>query len=142
MKRSTLALMAVVVGTVAASGAAVVARSQAPQTPASQAVVMKGRAPVSNDMLSVKLPRPAEADLPSGLHLMVLEDRRLPQISFQLLVNGAGGYFDPADQAGLASITAAMMREGAGLRNTQQIAEQLETMAATVNTNTASFNAS
>ena len=93
---------------------------------------MKGRAPVSTEILKVKLPRPAEADLPNGLHVMVLEDRRLPQVSFQLLIPGAGGYFDPADLPGLAVVTAAMMREGTTTRTTQQISELLETKAATV----------
>ena len=37
---------------------------------------------------------------PNGLHLIVLEDHRLPQVSFQLIVPGAGGYFDPAGSAG------------------------------------------
>ena len=36
----------------------------------------------------------------------MLEDHRLPQISFQLIIPGAGGYFDPADQPGLAAFTA------------------------------------
>src|SRR6186713_392222 len=95
-----------------------------------QAVVMKGRAPVSTEMLQIKLPRPVEADLPNGLHLMVLEDRRAPQVSFQIVMRGAGGYFDPADMPGLASVTATMMREGTTTKTTQQIAERLETMAA------------
>ena len=60
-------------------------------------LVLKGKAPVSNEILKVKLPRPQEADLPNGLHLMVLEDRRLPQITFQIIIPGAGGYYDPAD---------------------------------------------
>ncbi len=36
---------------------------------------------------------------------MVLEDRSLPQVSFQLIIPGAGGYFDPADKIGLAHDT-------------------------------------
>jgi zinc protease len=96
------------------------------------AVVMKGRAPVSTEVLKVKLPRPAEADLPNGLHLMVLEDRRVPMVTFQLQILGAGGYFDPADLPGLAQITATLMREGTSSRNTLQIAEMLETKAASV----------
>ena len=103
---------------------------QAP--PASQAVVIKGHAPVSNDLLQVKLPRPVEADLPNGLHLIVLEDHRAPQVSFQILVRGAGGFFDPAGMPGLASATATLMREGTTTRTTQQISETLETMAASV----------
>ena len=77
-------------------------RRRRPPPTKSQPVVLKGRAPVSKDVLQVKLPRPAEADLANGLHVMVLEDRRLPQISFQILIPGAGGYFDPADSPGLA----------------------------------------
>ena len=48
----------------------------------------KGKAPVSNEILRVKLPRPAEADLSNGLHLIVMEDRRLPQISFEIIIPG------------------------------------------------------
>ncbi|HEX5215927.1 MAG TPA: pitrilysin family protein [Vicinamibacterales bacterium] len=99
----------------------------------SKAVVMKGRAPVSTEMLHIKLPRPVETDLPNGLHLMVLEDRRAPQVSFQIIIPGAGGYFDPAEMPGVSSMTAAMMREGTTSKTTQQIAEMLETMAANVN---------
>jgi zinc protease len=63
----------------------------------------------------------------------VLEDHRLPQISFQIFVPGAGGYGDPADQPGLASFVAAMMREGTATRTSEQISQQLEVMAATLN---------
>jgi len=104
------------------------------QTPSpTQGLVKKGKVPVSNEILKIKLPRPAEVDLPNGLHLMVLEDHRLPQISFQLFIPGAGGYFDPPDQPGLASFTASLMREGTSTRTSEQISEQLEGMAASLN---------
>jgi predicted Zn-dependent peptidase len=108
--------------------------SQAP--PSSKAVVLKGKAPVSNDLLRVKLPRPQEADLPNGLHLIVLEDRRVPRITVQLLIPGAGGYYDPADLPGAGNVTSAMMREGTATRSSAQISEQLETMAATLTVST------
>jgi zinc protease len=95
-------------------------------------VVLKGKAPVSETVLQVKLPRPQEADLANGLHLMVLEDRRVPQVTFQILIPGAGGYYDPAGTPGLAVFTAAMMREGTASRTSQQISEQLDTLAAAV----------
>ena len=47
---------------------------------------------------------------------MVLEDHRLPQITFTIIIPGAGGYFDPADKIGLASYTASLMREGTKTR--------------------------
>ena len=95
-------------------------------------MVLKKKAPVSNDVLKVKLPRPQEVDLPNGLHLMVLEDHRLPQVTFTLIIPGAGGYFDPTDKIGLASYTASLMREGTKTRTSPQISEALETMAASL----------
>jgi zinc protease len=122
---------------VCAAGVALSAWSQAaPQTPKNQPVVMKGRAPVSTEVLKIKLARPAEADLPNGAHLMVLEDHRAPQVVFQILIPGAGGYFDPAGTPGLASVTSTMMREGTATRTTQQISETLERMAANVSVGT------
>jgi zinc protease len=103
------------------------------QTSPTQGVVKKGKVPVSNQVLKINLPKPIEADLPNGLHLIVLEDHRLPQVSFQLFIPGAGGYFEPADRAGLAGFTAALMREGTATRTSEEISQQLEVMAATLN---------
>lgn len=116
--------------------AGVVMQAQAPMPqpapPSTKGVVPKGRAPVSKDVLRVTLPRPAEADLPNGAHLMVLEDRRAPQVAVQIYIPGAGGYFDPAGMAGLASFTAAQMREGTKQWTTMQLNEELERLAASV----------
>ena len=114
------------------------AAAQAPpgQASPSKGVVVKGKAPVSNEILKVKLPRPQEADLPNGMHLMVIEDHRAPQVSMQMIIQGAGGLFDPADAPGLAVFTAAMMSEGTAARTSQQIAQDLEAMASTVSVNT------
>jgi predicted Zn-dependent peptidase len=114
------------------AGLAATALVSAQGAPPQGTVTMKGRAPVSAEILRVKLPRPAEADLPNGIHLMLLEDHRVPLVTFQLQIPGAGGYFDPADQVGLAQTTAAMMREGTAKRTTLQISEMLETKASTL----------
>src|SRR5580704_2186430 len=120
------------VATIAAlSLAGMIASAQEPSP--TRGVVRKGKVPVSGEILKIKLPHVSEATLPNGLHLIVLEDRRLPQIAFQLVIPGAGGYFDPAEQPGLASFTASLMREGTTSRKSKQIAEQLELMAATLN---------
>ena len=108
------------------------AAQQAPQGPTTSGMVLKGKAPISSEILKVKLPKPQTATLPNGLQIMVIEDRRLPQINFQLIIPGAGGYYDPADKIGLAQFTAQMMREGTKTRNTLQMAQELETMAAGV----------
>jgi zinc protease len=108
---------------------------QSQQASPTAGVVPKNRAPVSNALLAIKLPRPQEADLPNGLHVMVLEDRRAPQVSIQLSMRGAGGYYDPADHAGLAQFTAANLREGTTTRSTTEIAEQLDRLSATLTVN-------
>lgn len=107
--------------------------AQLPDTSPNQGLVRKNNVPVSNDILQIKLPKPQEVDLPSGLRLMVLEDHRAPEVSFQIFILGAGGYSDPADQPGLASFTASLMREGTTARRSNEIAERLEVMAATLN---------
>lgn len=125
---TTAALIAATAAMISAQGAG----APGAQGPTTQGMVLKGKAPISKEVLKVKLPKPQEADLPNGLHLMVLEDRRLPQVNFQIIIPGAGGYYDPASQIGLAQYTASMMREGTKTRTTLQISQELETMAANV----------
>ena len=103
------------------------------QPPSTAGMVIKGKAPVSNAVLAVKLPHPQEATLANGLRVMVLEDHRLPRVSFQLMIPGAGGYYDPAAKIGLSGMTAQMMREGTTTKSSQAISQALETMAANLN---------
>ena len=97
-------------GAVALLGSIALAQGGGQDKP--QAVIMKGKAPVSNQILQVKLPRPHQAQLSNGLHVMVLEDHRAPQVTMQLIIRGAGGHFDPPNHFGLAQFTAANLREG------------------------------
>ena len=134
MSRRMMMLMAAAVAGSLATREGV--RAQAPQAPnpaqPSSAVVMKGKAPVSDKMLQVKLPRAQEGRLPNGLRVLLIEDHRAPQINVQLLVRGAGGYYDPASHFGLAQFTAANLREGTTTRTSPQIAEEIERMSATL----------
>ena len=124
---------AVVLSTIAFS-AVLAAQGPAPpqQESPTKGLVRKGKVPVSNEILKTKLPAPAEIDLPNGAHVMVLEDHRLPQVNFQVFIPGAGGYYDPPDNAGLASFTASLMREGTATQTSEQISQRLEVMAASL----------
>ncbi|HTK27966.1 MAG TPA: pitrilysin family protein [Vicinamibacterales bacterium] len=120
---------------VLAAALACAVSAQTPQPPPEapgKGVVRLGKVPVSNDIVKIRLPKPAEADLGNGVHLMVLEDHRAPQIQFSVIVPGAGGYYDPADEPGLAAVTAALMREGTASKSSSQISQQLEVMAASL----------
>jgi zinc protease len=101
-----------------------------PESPAPESlkgVQLKGKAPVNPDTLRVVLPRAQEATLSNGLRVALLEDHKLPTFSLQLLLTG-GGLDDPANQHGLAMVTASLLREGTTQRTSRQIAEQLATL--------------
>jgi hypothetical protein len=124
----------------ALSGAALsVHAAQAPaqqQPPPSQAVVQKGRAPVSNRGPAGQAA--AAPDRHARQRAAPHRARGSPRAARDLPAHdpGAGGYFDPAGQAGLATVTATMMREGTANRSSAQLSEQLETMAASVGVST------
>ncbi len=126
---------------------------QVPSDPGSKAIPLskverKNKAPVSDEILRVKLPKPTELTLPNGLTVLVLEDHRLPLVTARLNILGAGALNDPADVPGLANITAAMLKEGTSTRSSKQIAEQSDELGATIGaqapwaSETASFTAS
>jgi zinc protease len=97
-------------------------------------VERKNRAPVSDQVLRVKLPRPVERKLKNGLTVLIMEDRRAPFISLQLHIGGAGALFEPAHLTGLADTTAQMLREGTQSRNSRQIAETIDLLGASLGT--------
>jgi predicted Zn-dependent peptidase len=113
-------------------------QGMAPQTgPAGQGVkgaVIKGRAPVSKELLKVKLPKAEETMLPNGLRVILLRSTKVPTFTMQMVVL-SGGLSDPADYHGLASFTATLLREGTATRKSKDIAEQTDTLGATLGAN-------
>jgi predicted Zn-dependent peptidase len=95
-------------------------------------VERKNRAPVSKQILQVKLPKPVEATFDNGLTVLILEDHRFPLANVSLSISGAGPIFEPRDKPGLANITAQMLREGTKTRTSRQIAEDTEKLGATL----------
>ncbi len=119
---------------VSASAAVVPALAQQQPNPADEGlkgVVLKNRAPVNKDVLKVKLPKAQEATLKNGLRVVLLESKRVPTFSMQMVVK-SGGLSDPADHKGLAQFTAALLREGTQKRTSREIAEQLDTVGASL----------
>src|ERR1700694_2043727 len=90
------------------------------------------RAPVSKEILQVKLPRPVEATLSNGINVMILEDHRFPLVTVQFDINGSGPIYEPASQPGLAGATARLLEEGTKTGTRQQIAEQIDSLGASI----------
>jgi zinc protease len=105
---------------------------QQPQT--TKGAVIKGKAPVNKEVLKVKLPRAQEATLKNGLQVILLESHKIPTFNMQLVVL-SGGLSDKADYRGLASFTAALLREGTSKRSSKDIAEQVDALGATLTAN-------
>jgi zinc protease len=101
------------------------------ETPPSK-VERKNKAPLSREVLRVKLPKPIEAKLENGLTVLILEDHRAPSVFVQLHISGAGALFEPPSMTGLANVTAQMLREGTQSRNSVQIAEEIDRLGATL----------
>jgi zinc protease len=95
---------------------------------------IKGRAPVSKEMLQVKLPKAQEATLKNGLRVVLLENHKVPTVSMQMVIL-SGGLSDPSDRRGLASFTASLLREGTKTRTSRQIAEQTDALGTTLGAN-------
>jgi zinc protease len=137
-----LALSLSALALLAAPAAPALAQGAAPQPPQAapgqdksvsrSKVERKNRAPVSKDVLRVKLPKAREFTLDNGLTVLVLEDRRFPVVSLSLSIAGAGPIYEPKDRPGLANITAQMLREGTRTRTSRQIAEEIERLGANV----------
>jgi predicted Zn-dependent peptidase len=129
-------LFAALITLVLASTAIVAQRAGAPpQTgPAGQTVKgadIKGRAPVNKEILKVNLPRAQEATLSNGLRVVLLENHRVPIFTMQMVVM-SGGLSDPSNYHGLAGFTSALLREGTATRKSKEIAEQMDTLGATL----------
>jgi zinc protease len=135
LRARTLAALALALATLAPAPARVLAQQPAAgqdKAVSRSHVERKNRAPVSKDVLQVKLPKPVEATLDNGLTVLILEDHRFPVANVTLQITGAGPILEPADKPGLAVITAQMLREGTRTRNSRQIAEEVDRLGATL----------
>jgi len=82
----------------------------------------------------IQVPEVQQVTLPNGMQLFLLEDHELPLISVSARIR-TGSIYEPPDKIGLAAITGTVMRTGGTLNRTgDEIDEQLELIAASVET--------
>ncbi len=80
----------------------------------------------------VKVPDVTQHVLSNGMRVFLLENHELPVVSGFALVR-TGNLFDPKEKIGLADITGTVMRSGGAKgKNADQLNEQLENIAASV----------
>ena len=111
---------------------------QAPIAPATRPD--RSKPPALGPAPQLKLPPIQKRTLTNGLSVWVVEAHKVPLVQVNLLIQ-AGSGDDPTGKFGVASLTAAMLDEGAGARSALQIADDVEFLGANLATSS-SFDAS
>ncbi|HTB12827.1 MAG TPA: pitrilysin family protein [Bryobacteraceae bacterium] len=77
-----------------------------------------------------KLPPYTKETLPNGAVIAMMPRSGVPLVHFRVLIKG-GVESDPADKAGLANVTAGLLRRGTKSRSAEQFAEELDFLGGT-----------
>jgi zinc protease len=81
--------------------------------------------------IAAKVPAASEKTLANGLRVIVANRPGLPLVAADLRI-AAGGALDPADRAGLASMTADLATRGTATRSATDISRQVESLGASL----------
>lgn len=87
---------------------------------------------------ALKLPPVQKHTLSNGLAVWIVEQHEVPVAQINVILR-AGSAVDPAGTFGVASLTAAMLDEGAGTRSALELADAIEFLGANLST-TSSFD--
>src|SRR5262249_45843924 len=83
---------------------------------------------------TLKLPQIQKRQLANGLPVWIVELHEVPVVQANLIVM-TGTADDPAGKFGIASLTAAMLTDGAGSRSALEIADAIDFLGADLNAN-------
>jgi zinc protease len=117
----------------AATMAAALTKKDAPVAPSTEPIQARvvsfpadypTKPPIAEPRSTAAFEHGTEADI-NGLHVVVLPDHRLPLVNWNLAMR-RGSHCDPAGKEGLADLTDAMLRRGAGKLTEQQLSDELE----------------
>ncbi|HET6862157.1 MAG TPA: pitrilysin family protein [Pyrinomonadaceae bacterium] len=79
----------------------------------------------------IVIPTPHETVLSNGLTVVVVEDKRLPLVSYRLAL-AVGGAYDPPSLPGLTDLLAGLLPEGTESKTSRQIADAVARMGASL----------
>src|SRR6201991_1755224 len=91
----------------------------------------RSQAPPPLEARPIVVPTPRETVLPNGLTVVVVEDRRLPLVSYRLALR-VGGAYDPKGIPGLTDMLAGLLPEGTQSRTSKQLADEVARMGASL----------
>ena len=91
----------------------------------------RSRPPELGPMPTLSLPAVTDHTLPNGLRVIYMTKRNVPLVQINIVIK-TGSVRDPDDLPGLASMTAAMLDEGAGGRNALEFSEAIDFLGASI----------
>jgi predicted Zn-dependent peptidase len=97
----------------------------------------RSKPPALGPAPALKLPRVEKQQLSNGLPVWVVERHEVPVVQVNLVVQ-SGSSEDPAGKYGVASLTAAMLMEGAGARSSLELADAIDFLGADLDTGSSS----
>ncbi|MEO7133115.1 MAG: pitrilysin family protein [Vicinamibacterales bacterium] len=98
----------------------------------------RSKPPAIGPAPSLKMPAIQKQKLSNGLNVWVVEHHEVPLAQINVIVR-SGSAADPIGKYGVGSLAAAMLDEGAGPRNSLELADALEFLGANLST-TSSFD--
>ena len=108
-----------------------------PKPHALQSETFRQHHPAPLKSRALKIPAAVETRLANGLRIAIVQDARLPMVSFRLAFHG-GDSNDPAELSGLSDMMAHLLTEGTAHRTSLQIAEEVERLGATLSVSSTS----
>ena len=100
----------------------------------------RSKAPQAGPAPELNIGTPTKLKLDNGLNVIVVENHRLPAVSWSMTLDYAP--FLEGNQAGLTGVVSDMMSAGTEMRTKAQIAEEVEFLGATFRANAKGFFAS
>ncbi|HEX7330139.1 MAG TPA: pitrilysin family protein [Pyrinomonadaceae bacterium] len=91
----------------------------------------RSQAPPPLQPRPILIPTPRETTLANGLKLVVVEDKRLPLVSYRLAFR-VGGAFDPPELPGLTDLLAGLLPEGTQSKSSKEIADEVARIGASL----------
>jgi predicted Zn-dependent peptidase len=96
-------------------------------------------APAPLNPRAFSIAAPFETTLSNGLKVVVVEQRRLPLVSFRLAFR-SGEINDPKDSIGLTSATTHLLSQGTETRSSRELAEAVERLGASLSASSSADN--
>ena len=93
--------------------------------------MFSNQAPAPLPPRPIVIPAPRETVLANGLRVVIVEDHRLPLVSYRLAFR-IGTAFDPPQLPGLTDLLAGLLPEGTETRTSREIAEEVARMGASL----------